>query len=118
MPKRGGRHYVLVKGAEEAMRAFKIEIARDLGLGDKIQEGEDAFKGMTTVEVGLIGGEMVRRIQAAGEWAIKQRYDRGEKRLMPEEILPDPSRVRDVTNQGNVITRRGAIGGPSSPELQ
>jgi hypothetical protein len=36
MPRRGGRHYVLVKGAEEAMEAFKYEIAQDLGLDDKI----------------------------------------------------------------------------------
>jgi hypothetical protein len=27
MPRRGGRHQVLVKGAERAMDAFKMEIA-------------------------------------------------------------------------------------------
>jgi hypothetical protein len=32
MPRRGGRHYVLVQGAERAMEAFKMEIIEDLGL--------------------------------------------------------------------------------------
>jgi hypothetical protein len=58
-------------------------------------------KKMSTVEVGQIGGEMVRRIQAAGEWAIKQRYEQGSQRLMPEDVLPDPKHVREVTNNGN-----------------
>jgi hypothetical protein len=100
MPRRGGRHYVLVKGAEEAMNAFKMEIAVDLGLDDKI-DADGTFKGMTTVEVGQIGGEMVRRIQAAGEWAIQQRYKANEARLMPEEVLPDSKKVRAMTNNGN-----------------
>jgi hypothetical protein len=100
MPRRGGRHYVLVKGAEEAMNAFKMEIARDLGLDHKI-DADGSYKNMTTVEVGQIGGEMVRRIQAAGEYAILQRYQNNEERLMPEEVLPRPDRVREVTNNGN-----------------
>lgn len=100
MPRRGGRHYVLVKGAEQAMEAFKLEIAEDLGLADKI--GEDGtYHEMTTLEVGQMGGEMVRRIQAAGEYAIMQRYKAGEKRLMPEEALPPKKNVRAVTNNGN-----------------
>lgn len=100
MPRRGGRHMVLVKGAEAAMTAFKMEIAGDLGLLDKIDE-DGSFKHMSTVEVGQIGGEMVRRIQAAGEFAIKQRYEQGLDRLMPEEVLPSPKSVRTVTNNGN-----------------
>lgn len=100
MPRRGGRHYVLVKGAEAAMEAFKYEIAQDLGLDSKI-DMDGTYKEMSTVEVGQIGGEMVRRIQAAGEWAIKQRYDQGQKRLMPEDALPDPKHVREITNNGN-----------------
>lgn len=100
MPRRGGRHYVLVKGAEAAMEAFKLEIAQDLGLADKIDD-DGTYKQLSTVEVGQIGGEMVRRVQAAGEWAIKARYEKGEKRLMPDEALPDPNKVRSVTNNGN-----------------
>lgn len=100
MPRRGGRHYVLVKGAEEAMEAFKYEIAQDLGLADKIDK-DGTYKEMTTVEVGQIGGEMVRRIQAAGEFAIKQRYDEGSSRLMPQEVLPQSKDVRAITNNGN-----------------
>lgn len=82
------------------MEAFKYEIAKDLGLMNKIESAK-GFKGLTTEEVGQIGGEMVRRVQAAGEWAIKQRYEAGQKRLMPEDVLPDPSAVREVTNNGN-----------------
>jgi len=100
MPRRGGRHQVLVKGAENAMTAFKMEIASDLGLIDKI-DADGTFKGMTTVEVGQIGGEMVRRIQAAGEFAIQQRFKNNEHRLMPEEVLPEPKKVREITNNGN-----------------
>lgn len=100
MPRRGGRHQVLVKGAEKAMEAFKLEIARDLGLAHKISE-DGTYHNFTTVEVGQIGGEMVRRIQAAGEFAIMQRYANGEQRLMPPEVLPQPKSVRSVTNNGN-----------------
>lgn len=102
MPRHGGKHVVLVKGAEEAMRSFKMEIAEDLGFGERIGHELGEFRNLTSVEVGQIGGEMVRRIQAAGEWAIKQRYDAHESRLMPEEILPNAKYVRDVSNNGNV----------------
>jgi hypothetical protein len=100
MPRRGGRYFVLVKGAEKAMDAFKMEVAQDLGLEHKI-DADGTFRDMTTTDVGQIGGEVVRRIQAAGEWAIKQRYEAGERRLMPEEVLPPKTRVRSVTNIGN-----------------
>jgi len=100
MPRRGGRHFVLVKGAERAMEAFKLEIAQDLGLAHKI-DMDGTYKGMTTEEVGQIGGEMVRRIQAAGEYAIMQRHQQGYNRLMPDEVLPPPGRTRSVTNNGN-----------------
>ena len=82
------------------MTAFKMEIADDLGLLDKI-DADGSFKMMSTVEVGQIGGEMVRRIQAAGEYAIKQRYEQGMARLMPEEVLPNPKALREMTNNGN-----------------
>mgnify|MGYP003812935007 CR=1 FL=1 len=100
MPRRGGRHYVLVKGAERAMEAFKLEVAQDLGLAHLIGEEGD-YHGLTTLQVGQIGGEIVRRIQAAGEWAIMQRYNQGAQRLLPEEVLPDTKRIRKVTNNGN-----------------
>lgn len=101
MPRRGGRHQVLVKGAEHAMEAFKLEVARDIGLGELIGE-EGNYKALTTLQVGQLGGEMVRRIQAAGEWAIKIRFDQHAERLLPEDILPDKKRMRDVSNNGNI----------------
>lgn len=108
MPRRGGKHVVLVKGAEEAMRAFKQEVAADLGLLDKM--GPDAsYRNLSTVEVGNIGGEMVRRMQAAGEFAILQRFKEGQKRLMPEEVLPDPNSLRSVSNNGNLVDESGTI---------
>lgn len=97
MPRRGGRHQVLVKGAERAMDAFKMEIASDLGI-----DAENT-RALTTEQAGSLGGEMVRRIQAAGEWAIKQRYENNESRLMPEDVLPKPEDVMAVSNRGNQI---------------
>lgn len=100
MPRRSGQHQVLVKGAEDAMTAFKLEVTEDLRLDYKLtQEGE--FDNMSAREVGVIGGEMVRRIQIMGQWIIKQRYERDESRLVPLELLPPPHLVRDVSNQGN-----------------
>lgn len=101
MPRRGGRHFVLVKGAEKAMEAFKLEVAVDLGLGHLIDE-DGTYQRMTTLQVGQIGGEMVRRVQAAGEWAIKQRYDNNEPRLIPGDIMPAAKSIRNVSNNGNV----------------
>jgi hypothetical protein len=96
MPRRGGKHMTMVRGAEDAMYAFRLEIAKDLGLADKLAE-DKSFKNFTTVEVGQIGGEMTRRIQMAGEYAVMQRFKAGEDRLMPEEILPDPLMVSTRT---------------------
>ena len=97
MPQRGGRRQVLVKGAEAAMEAFKEEVAEDLGIDMK------DTKDLTTSQAGSIGGEMVRQIQAAGEWAIKQRYDNHEEDLMPPDVLPDLKDVKPVSNAGNQI---------------
>lgn len=99
MPRRGGRHYVLIKGAEEAMQRFKMEIAEDLGLAHKIKNGD--FNNLTPKEIGMIGGEMVRRINAMGQYLIKQRYENKEERLLPPELLPNPEQIRDITNAGN-----------------
>jgi hypothetical protein len=98
IPKRGGKHYTLVNGSEQAMEAFKHEVARDLGFNI---EKQDDFKKLSTETVGIIGGTMVRRIQAAGELVIMNRYKSGEKRLMPDELLPENDEVRQVTNNGN-----------------
>jgi hypothetical protein len=100
MPRRGGRHQVLVKGAEKAMEQFKLEIAADLGLAHLIDDS-GSYKQMTTLQVGQIGGEMVRRIQAAGEFAIMQRYQEGNQQLMPEEVMPNRNLTRNVSNNGN-----------------
>lgn len=100
MPRHGGKHVVLVKGAEDAMKAFKMEIAEDLGLMEKITEAND-FRNLSTVEVGRIGGEMVRRLQAMGEKLVKERYDSDCDRLLPAELLPKDSLVRSVSNNGN-----------------
>lgn len=100
MPRRGGKHYTLVKGAEEALDAFKMEIVREMGLADKLNT-DKGYRGLTTEEVGKIGGEMVRRIQAAGEWAIKKRYEAGERRLLPEDVLPANESIRNISNNGN-----------------
>lgn len=100
MPRRGGRHFVLVKGAERAMEAFKLEIAEDLGLAHLIDES-GSYHNLTTLQVGQIGGEMVRRITAAGQFAIMQRYNENADRLMPDEVLPAKNAVRQVSNNGN-----------------
>lgn len=95
MPRRGGKHYVLIKGAEEAMQRFKMEIAEDLGLAHKIENGN--FNNLTPKEIGTIGGEMVRRINAMGQYLIKQRYENKEERLLPLELLPNPEQIREIT---------------------
>jgi hypothetical protein len=38
--------------------------------------------------------------------AIQQRFKDGERRLMPEEVLPDPNHVREITNNGNPTLHR------------
>lgn len=132
MPRRGGRHYVLVKGAEEALDAFKYEVAVDLGLKpissnplDPNSDGpnsdgslnRDWFKNLTTQQVGLIRGTMVRRIQAAGEWAILQRYKNNQRPLMPPEALPPDQQIRDVTNTGNPARDTSVTDTPNSGQL-
>jgi len=97
MPRRGNRKTVLVKGAEQAMDAFKMEVAHDLGI-----DTTDTRQ-LTTVQAGSIGGEMVRQIQAAGEWAIMKRYENHEKDLLPPDVLPDVDQVRAISNAGNEI---------------
>ncbi len=98
MPRRGNKYFTLLKGAEPAMKAFKMEIARELGYGDLLANDDNAFNKFTTEQVGQIGGEMVRRIQAAGEAAILEKYKAGAQSLMPN--IPDANQVRNVSNTG------------------
>lgn len=113
-PRRGGRHYVALQGAENAMQAFKMEVAKDLGLADLIASG-GGFKNLTTEQVGQIGGEMVRRSQLAAEYAILQRYNNREERLMPPEVLPPLDQVRPMTNNGNVaVSMKNDLSAPMS----
>jgi hypothetical protein len=109
MPRRGGRREVLVEGAEQAMEAFKMEVAEDLGI-----DATDTRK-LTTVQAGSIGGEMVRQITAAGEWAIKQRYDNHEKDLMPPDVLPKLDDVKPISNAGNKIHDMGETTDKKTP---
>lgn len=90
MPRKGGKHFVVLSGAEHAMDAFKMEIADDLGLSAKLRE--NGWKGMSTQEAGTIGGEMVKRIMVAGEQAILDRFNAGQK-LSP--IVPEGTMVRN-----------------------
>lgn len=77
MPRKGGKHFVVLAGAEQAMDAFKMEIADDLGLGAKLRE--NGWKGMSTQEAGAVGGEMVKRVMVAGEQAVLDRFNAGQK---------------------------------------
>lgn len=101
MPRRGGRHQVLLKGASQAMQEFRMEIARDLGLEEKVDD-DGSFKNFTTAEVGSIGGEMSRRMIAMAQYVIVQRFEAGEQRLLPPELLPPKDQVRESTNTGNM----------------
>jgi hypothetical protein len=72
------------------MEAFKHEVAEELGLAEKLDE--IGWSGMSTIEVGTIGGEMVRRVMIAGEIAILDRYMNGERPLLPR--LADAKQLR------------------------
>jgi hypothetical protein len=89
MPRRGGRHFVAVPGAEQAMQAFKYEVARHLidphsgiTLADKVDQV--GWEGMATQEVGRIGGAEVKAIMIAGELSIAQRYQQEGRAWIPE----------------------------------
>ena len=105
MPRRGGRHFVILSGAERAMEAFKEEIASDLGLGNKVKTG--GWTVLTTQEVGTIGGEMVKRLMIAGELVVLSGYEKG-LRLSPDipadVIINNSDPRRKVTKtQGETI---------------
>lgn len=102
MPRRGGRHFVVLSGAERAMEAFKEEIAEDLGLGDKVRSS--GWTGLTTQEVGSIGGEMVKRIMVAGEIAVLERFKAGQK-LSP--TIPDHTIINNADPYRKIAETRG-----------
>ena len=101
MPRRGREKITLVRGSEKAMEAFSMEIAKELGLYDKISN--QGFNGLTTFEAGQLGGTSTRIIQAMGEQLIMQRYNAGEDKLIPDELQPNRGLMRDMTNNGNVV---------------
>lgn len=82
MPRRGGRHFVVVPGAEQAMTQFKYEVAKQLGLSDKIDQV--GWEGMATQEVGRIGGAEVKAIMIAGEMSIAERFQTTGRAWIPE----------------------------------
>ena len=102
MPRRGGRHFVVLSGAERAMEAFKEEIAEDLGLGDKVRSS--GWTGLTTQEVGSIGSEMVKRIMVAGETAVLERFNNGQ-RLSPE--IADNVVINNADPRRKIAETRG-----------
>ncbi len=54
------RRATVIPAAEPALDRFKMEVARELGLEDDVRQR--GWENMTTREVGLIGGNMVRRM--------------------------------------------------------
>ncbi len=54
------RNRPLLPSAERALDHLKYEVAEDLGLDDAIEER--GWGGMTTRDVGKIGGTMVKRL--------------------------------------------------------
>jgi len=59
------RNRLVVPQAEQAMDRLKMETARELGLDDDIEQR--GWENMTTREVGLIGGNMVKKMIAYAE---------------------------------------------------
>lgn len=84
MPKRGGKRFVILSGAEEAMESFRMEVLKDLGLYEKYREG--GWDALEPQETGKIGGVMVRRIMLIGELELLKRFNDGKFELTPEVI--------------------------------
>ncbi len=59
------RNRLVVPQAEQAMDRLKLETAQELGLDDDIEQR--GWENMTTREVGLIGGNMVKKMIAFAE---------------------------------------------------
>jgi hypothetical protein len=59
--------------AEDAMDRLKMETAKELGLDDDIEDR--GWEDMTTREVGLIGGNMVKKMIAYAEEHMAEESD-------------------------------------------
>lgn len=71
MPRQNGEKVVPEAGA--ALDRFKWEVAEHLGLADKVRQV--GWENMTTREVGMIGGMMVRQMIAAAEESLRNLDD-------------------------------------------
>ncbi len=58
---------VLVPGAKGALDKFKLEVADELGLIDKLKNKNGDWGDMTTRDVGKIGGNMVKKMTEMAE---------------------------------------------------
>lgn len=74
-------------GANGALEGFKWEIAEDLGLAEKVRQV--GWENMTTREVGMIGGQMVRRMIQAAEESLRSatRHPRAD---LAERLYENP----------------------------
>jgi len=82
MPRNGDK---VVPEATWALDRFKWEVAEDLGLAEKIQRV--GWENLTTREVGMIGGQMVKRMIAAAEESLAE----AERQALVLTRAMDPS---------------------------
>lgn len=61
---------LLVPEAASSIDKLKMETAQELGLLDKVHN--EGWENMTTREVGMIGGQMVRKMIAAAQAALTE----------------------------------------------
>lgn len=61
---------LLVPEAASSIDKLKLETAQELGLLDKVHN--EGWENMTTREVGMIGGQMVRKMIAAAQAALTE----------------------------------------------
>lgn len=76
---------------------FKWEIAGELGLAEKIRQV--GWENMTTKEVGMIGGQMVRRMIEAAEEALRQGAQSevvGQSPGQPPQAFVPPAQTNDT----------------------
>lgn len=64
-----GRRGPVVQGAEQALDQFKYEIARELGIESKIENGY--WGNIPSRENGAVGGHMVRRMIEIAERSLQ-----------------------------------------------